>query len=210
MARPLKKGLSYFPLDTDFLSDRKIQRLSQKYGCKGICTYLATLCEIYGGNGYYVNYDTDFCFDIGFTLHLGEDEVRDVIEYCVQVRLFDCGLFESRHILSSGAVQRRYREVYRRNQPQLDPELVISEEAPFEGVSVAKTSVIAAETPVVVTETPLSASITLLKGNGNKKETLINSTRDEKSGKIRYSSDHEASARRAELLRMAADATTGC
>ena len=47
MARPLKKGLGYFPLDTDLYSDRKIQRLLRKYGCKGICIYLAILCEIY-------------------------------------------------------------------------------------------------------------------------------------------------------------------
>lgn len=54
MARPLKKGLGYFPLDTNMLSDRKIQRLVHRYGCKGICTYLTVLCEIYGERGYYI------------------------------------------------------------------------------------------------------------------------------------------------------------
>ena len=55
MARPLKKGLGYFPLDTDLYSDRKIQRLLRKYGCKGICIYLAILCEIYREKGYYIS-----------------------------------------------------------------------------------------------------------------------------------------------------------
>ena len=72
MARPLKKGLGYFPLDTDMLSDRKIQRLSHRYGCKGVCTYLTILCEIYGERGYYIPYSNDFCFDIAFTLGLEE------------------------------------------------------------------------------------------------------------------------------------------
>ena len=27
MARPLKQGLDYFPLDTDFLSDRKVRKI---------------------------------------------------------------------------------------------------------------------------------------------------------------------------------------
>ena len=67
MSRPIKKGLSYFPLDTDMLSDRKIRRLFQNYGCEGFSTYMAILCEAYGTTGYYIRYTDDFCFDIGFT-----------------------------------------------------------------------------------------------------------------------------------------------
>ncbi|MDB8996972.1 DUF4373 domain-containing protein [Parabacteroides distasonis] len=32
MARPIKKGLDYFPLDTDLLSNRKIRQIKRKYG----------------------------------------------------------------------------------------------------------------------------------------------------------------------------------
>ena len=73
MSRPIKKGLSYFPLDTDMLSDRKIRRLFQNYGCEGFSTYMAILCEAYGTTGYYIRYTDDFCFDIGFTLNLKEN-----------------------------------------------------------------------------------------------------------------------------------------
>ena len=45
MSRPIKKGLSYFPLDTDILSDRKTRRLFQNYGCEGFSTYMAILCR---------------------------------------------------------------------------------------------------------------------------------------------------------------------
>lgn len=210
MARPLKKGLSYFPLDTDYLSDRKIQRLSQRYGCCGICVYVATLCEIYGENGYYVNYDTDFCFDLGFTLHLEESEVREIIGFCVQIHLFDSDLFEQRRVLTSGAVQRRYREVYRRSQPRISAELEIPDAVPIEGVFAAETGVIVTETPVIATITPVSDVITPSKGKGNKKEITLNNTYDEKSGKNRYASDEGAAGRQAELLRMAAAATANC
>ena len=47
MARPRKRGLAYFPLDTDLFGDRKIQRLLKKYGNDGVMTYLAVLCETY-------------------------------------------------------------------------------------------------------------------------------------------------------------------
>ena len=89
MSRPIKKGLSYFPLDTDILSDRKIRRLFQNYGCEGFSTYMAILCEAYGTTGYYVRYTDDFCFDIGFTLNLKEEQIREIIGFCVEIRLFN-------------------------------------------------------------------------------------------------------------------------
>ena len=93
MSRPIKKGLSYFPLDTDILSDRKIRRLFQNYGCEGFSTYMAILCEAYGTTGYYVRYTDDFCFDIGFTLNLKEEQIREIIGFCVEIRLFNQELF---------------------------------------------------------------------------------------------------------------------
>ena len=86
MSRPIKKGLSYFPLDTDILSDRKIRRLFQNYGCEGFSTYMAILCEAYGTTGYYVRYTDNFCFDIGFTLNLKEEQIREIIGFCVESR----------------------------------------------------------------------------------------------------------------------------
>ena len=91
MSRPIKKGLSYFPLDTDILSDRKIRRLFQNYGCEGFSTYMAILCEAYGTTGYYVRYTDDFCFDIGFTLNLKEEQIREIIRNNTEGKLL--GIF---------------------------------------------------------------------------------------------------------------------
>lgn len=123
MARPRRKGLGYFPLDTHFMSDRKIQRLAQRYGCNGICIYIAVLCEAYGENGYYACYDGDFCFDIGFTTGQDEKLVKEIIEFCVQIRLFDSELMEYRQILSSVGIQQRFEEISRRTAMQIDAEL---------------------------------------------------------------------------------------
>ena len=125
MARPLKKGLGYFPLDTDLYSDRKIQRLLRKYGCKGICIYLAILCEIYREKGYYISYDSDFCFDISVILGLDEATVSEAVLYCIDLQLFDRELLEYRQVLSSLAIQRRFREISKRLGIKIDPDLEI-------------------------------------------------------------------------------------
>lgn len=193
MARPLKKGLGYFPLDTDMLSDRKIQRLSHRYGCKGVCTYLTILCEIYGERGYYIPYSNDFCFDIAFTLGLEEAVVKEIVLYCVAIRLFDCELLECRQVLSSAGIQRRFREISKRNMAGIDPDLEIPDDSVYGGVP--------------VTETPVSAAITPANGNENKMKTT---TQHGKSNEAQFSKDNGESARREELIRMAKEATRGC
>lgn len=208
MARPLKKGLGYFPLDTDIMSDRKIQRLVHRYGCKGICTYLTVLCEIYGERGYYIPYNDDFCFDIAFTLGLEEEEAKEVILFCVELRLFDSELLECRQVLSSASIQRRFREISKRSVLGIDPDLEIPDDSVYEKVSAAKTEVNVTETLDIVTETPVSAAITPTNGNGNKMEKRT--TQNGRSNEAQYANDNGESARRAELIRMAKEATGGC
>lgn len=208
MARPLKKGLGYFPLDTDMLSDRKVRRLVHRYGCKGICTYLTVLCEIYGERGYYIPYNDDFCFDIAFTLDLEEGEVKEIILYCVEVRLFDSELLECRQVLSSAGIQRRFREISRRSGVTIDPDLEIPDDSVYGRVIAAETGVIATETPVIVTETLVSAAKTPTNINGNK--NVNTTTQHGKSNEAEFSKDNGESARREELIRMAEEATRGC
>ncbi len=45
MARPFKEGLDYFPLDVDFLDDKKVKLIKAEFGAKGILVliYLLTL-----------------------------------------------------------------------------------------------------------------------------------------------------------------------
>lgn len=239
MARPLKKGLGYFPLDTDILSNRKIQRLNREYGCSGLCIYLASLCEIYKTNGYYIPYNGDFCFDIGFTLNTDEKQVDKIIRFCAGIKLFDSVLLETRGVLTSSGIQQRFLEICKRNTVRLDPELEIVSETGFPGAfprpdrekgepnplpSVSNTSEEAAEavsgdktvrkraekvkptgqTAVKSAETPVYASKTPLKGKGNKKE---NTTQHGNTPESQFTNDHGEASRRAELLRMAANAT---
>lgn len=216
MARPRRKGLGYFPLDTHFMSDRKIQRLAQRYGCNGICIYIAVLCEAYGENGYYACYNGDFCFDIGFTTGQDEKLVKEIIEFCVQIRLFDSELMEYRQILSSVGIQQRFEEISRRTAMQIDAELnLLTPKMPQTppiivtetGGQTAPVGVIATETGVSATETTVCAAKTPENRNGNTNKN----TTTQKTGFYGYqsSNDHGEAARRAEILLMAQEATRG-
>ena len=196
MSRPIKKGLSYFPLDTDMLSDRKIRRLFQNYGCEGCSPYMAILCEAYGTTGYYIRYTDDFCFDIGFTLNLKEEQVREIIGFCVEIRLFNQELFALQGILTSFGIQSRYREVNKRSISRISPEWEIREET-------APTSTV--EISVPVTETPVLATETAPKGKVNKTNTV---TKIQARNEHSTSNDNGEAGRRVELLQMAANATS--
>lgn len=223
MARPLKKALGYFPLDTDLFADRKIQRLTRRYGSEGVCTYLSVLCEIYGEQGYYAVYDSDFCFGIGYPLNLEEERVAEIIAFCMEVNLFNGNLFAAYGILTSEAIQRRYREISKRTQFSILPELAVSatemtdngQNLPENGVNSPKSAVNVTGTPeneeklpasgVSVAKTPLNNINTINKKNINRQKGY-----EEKSDRKRPSSDDGAAQRRNELLRMAREATGGC
>lgn len=204
MARPIRMGLGYFPLDTDFLDDRKMQRLSQKYGCHGVMTYVTILCEIYKTHGYYIPYSDDLCFDIGFTLHLDEELIRECIGFCTEIHLFDKDLLIAKQVLTSRGIQMRFREISKRSVFRIDPELEVS--AGQTGVFAATTAVHATETPVIVTETPVSATRIPPNINGNENGKVIN-TKNKIQNEHQSSHDNGEATRRAELLQMAADAT---
>ncbi len=204
MARPVKRGLNYFPLDTDFMRDRKIQRLTQKYGGEGISVYLAVLCELYASEGYYIPCSDDLCFDIGFTLQTEGTNVEEIIRFCVGVKLFDKGLFETAGILTSTGIQSRYREVCKKYRELMNPAWVLEPET---GVLHVKTHVNGAKTRVNVPETPVFADKTPVKGK-EKKSKLKTNNNDGQT--FDTTADGGEAARRQELLRMAAVATANC
>ena len=47
MARPVKQGFVYFPFDTSFFQNKKINTLRREFGSLGILTYINILCRVY-------------------------------------------------------------------------------------------------------------------------------------------------------------------
>ena len=109
MARPMKNGLTYFPFDVDFFTDKKIKRLRAKYGADEIAVYMYLLCEIYR-SGYYIEYDEDLILDISDELNLSEGSTTQIMNYLLSRSLFDETLAKSVKVLTAASIQRRYQE----------------------------------------------------------------------------------------------------
>ena len=109
MARPIKKGLEYFPMDTDFFADKKIRLLRGEFGAAGLLVLLATYCRIYDTEGYWASFDDDDAILTADELGCGitAQTVREVIQCAVRRGLFDRRIFEEYGVLTSHGIQRR-------------------------------------------------------------------------------------------------------
>jgi len=118
MARPIKKGLDYFPQDTDIYSDRKTKRLIHTYGANGFLVYDYIKSQCFKENGYWILFDENFCFDIIDVLRIGinEKQIMEVITTCISMGLFDEGVFNALGILTSADIQATYLEAKKSTQ----------------------------------------------------------------------------------------------
>ena len=110
MARPLKDGVDYFPVDTDFFQDDKVRLIKGEFGAKGVVILLALLCEIYRGSGYYKVWDKDSCLLMADAVGCGisPENITQVVRGCLRRSIFDSGVFQMFSILTSAGIQRRY------------------------------------------------------------------------------------------------------
>lgn len=117
MARPLKNGLDYYPLNVDFFSDIKVRRLIKAGGSQSISILIALLGNIYRDEGYYMRWDNDLTFLISDLVGVTEGAVMETVNKAVHIGFFHAGLFETYKILTSKGIQARYLEaVSRRRQ----------------------------------------------------------------------------------------------
>lgn len=110
MARPLKDGIDYFPMDVGFLQDKKVKLIKGEFGSKGVVITIHLLCQIYGENGYFLKVDEEdyilLAEDIGCDVTPGL--IEEVVQGLVKRSFFDEGVFNRFSALTSRGIQRRY------------------------------------------------------------------------------------------------------
>ena len=111
MARISKPGLDYFPLDVNFLQDRKVRRISCRHHAAGIAVLTSLLCLIYKEKGYYILWNKDTLFDIAQEACCGEEEMQVIIDDCLAVGLFDDFIYKEYGVLTSQAIQEQYHKI---------------------------------------------------------------------------------------------------
>ena len=141
MARPVKLGLDYFPTDTDILKNIKIRKLIRKYRELGFVLYLQLLTDIYR-NSYFIELSDEYIFDLADQFHKRDKTILEMIDFMVEVDLFNKNLRNSL-ILTSPSIQKRYFTVKGNSYKGLEKDLLYI----LIQLSTEKPLVISEETP---------------------------------------------------------------
>lgn len=143
MSRPIKKGLDYFPVDTNILSDLKVRRIKREYDAESFLLYMTLLCDIYA-NSFYICADDDYLFDLSEQLQMSESKVLEMVLAMVKIGLFDSRLFQKKRILTSASIQKRFFSTKTKRVEMFDDEEI---SYLLEKIEFHKTPVIEPKTP---------------------------------------------------------------
>jgi hypothetical protein len=116
MARPTAKGVEYFPLNVNFISDLKVRKLLLSCGAQSIAVLIYLLSTIYKDEGYFVEIHEDEIDLIALDVNVTPEFVVEVINKACEVRLFDVNLYENFNILTSKGIQERYLKITERRK----------------------------------------------------------------------------------------------
>ncbi len=114
MARPIKDGVDYFPMNTDFYNDDKVRLLRAEFGAKGMYILSFLLCEVYRTNGYFIKWDKNKCFLVsdGAGCGCSPEYISEFISGCLRCSFFDERVFNVFGVLTSAGIQRRYIRMF--------------------------------------------------------------------------------------------------
>lgn len=121
MAGRSKKRIDYAGWSVDiFSNDTKIDKLLDAQGWVGFGIYFY-LCQMaFGSDGYYYEWCYDLCATTARKMGggVGAGTVKETVNYCLQIGLFDKGLFDRWGILTSRGIQKSYLVVFKSKNRQ--------------------------------------------------------------------------------------------
>ena len=127
--RQNKVGLDYFELDCHM--DEKVRLIQAEYGLKGFAVFVKLLQEIYGGCGYYCewNRDRELLFASETGLNNGSLQLlKDIVSACIRRKLFSEHLYSKYGVLTSTGIQKQYlKATAKRDVVELKKEFLLIE-----------------------------------------------------------------------------------
>lgn len=128
MARPVKEGLDYFELDCHM--EEKVRLIQAEFGLKGFAIVVKLYQKIYGGFGYYCEWNEDslllFMSENGVSSRDEKNLICEIVSACIRRNIFSEKLFNEFGILTSYGVQKRYlNAVSRREKVELIKEYLL-------------------------------------------------------------------------------------
>lgn len=106
-----KNGFSFYRAETDRFQDIKVKRLKKRYGCDGYAVYQYVLNEIFRVEGCYIRWTEDQLFDCADYWDMEETRVKEIVNYCAEICLFDPMIWKNQCILTARAIQTRYLDI---------------------------------------------------------------------------------------------------
>ena len=115
MARPIKEGLDYFPLDCDIDQDDKIALVEAQHGIVGFGIIIKLLMKIYN-NSYFYEWTEKQQLLFSKRVNVDINSINVIINDCLKWGLFNEKMYGTYKILTSKGIQRRYLEAIGRRQ----------------------------------------------------------------------------------------------
>lgn len=119
MAGKPKLGLEFFSVDVDMNRNMKVRRLMRKYGTEGYAILMFLLSWVYE-KGQFWRYDNieDVIFGLSESTNVNEERIKQIIDFLVEVGLFDKVSFK-RGYFTSHEIQRRYYYATKRRKVRI-------------------------------------------------------------------------------------------
>ena len=117
MARPPKVSIDYAGWSVNlFDNDPKMDKLLDAQGWCGFGVYFFLCQRAYGSDGYFYKWCYDDCATTARKMGggIGAGTVKEAVDYCLRIGLFDEGLFVRWGVLTSRGIQKRYIDAIRK------------------------------------------------------------------------------------------------
>lgn len=109
-----KNKLDWFKLDCHI--DDKLELIIAEFGLLGFAVVVRIWQKIYGGEGYYCEWNEDVALVFAKNNNVGASAVSEIVARCIKRGIFDERLFRESSILTSHGIQQRYIEVANRRK----------------------------------------------------------------------------------------------
>lgn len=124
-------GISYVPLDCHF-DDDKIPMIEAEFGLEGFAIVVKLFQKIYGGLGYYCEWNERVALLFARQIGAGGNVVREVVAASIREGIFNGEILKKYGVLTSRGIQKRFMNVAKRRKQIFDkPEYVLIDYADF-------------------------------------------------------------------------------
>ena len=137
MKEGIKEGITYFPLDCHL--DEKFDLIEAEYGLKAFSVVVKLFQRIYGGHGYYCEWNEDIALLFARQKCLsssdaGNNLIADIVAASIRRGIFSKELYEKYGVLTSRGIQKRYLDiVYKRKAVKMEKAYLLLSDAEIKG-----------------------------------------------------------------------------